>query len=67
MAETTQSAREGDTPTGYGFCSWHQRFAADVRLIAVAEQGSGPGTGATQYACAPCRQQYSLVPFADRP
>jgi hypothetical protein len=71
MAETTQSARTGDSPppedaTGYGFCSWHQRFADGVRLIEVIEQGSGPGTGAVQYACGPCRQVYGLTPFADR-
>lgn len=56
-----------DTLTGYGYCSWHRQFAAGVRLIAVAEQGSGPGSGATQYACAPCQTMYNLVPFADKP
>lgn len=66
MAETTEdaTAREG-TPTGYGYCSWHQRFAANVRLINVIEQGSG--TGHVDYACPPCVTAHQLVPFADRP
>jgi hypothetical protein len=73
MAEPTQSAstgdspRSGEDPTAYGFCSWHQRFAEDVRLIEIIEQGSGPGTGGVQYACGPCRREYGLIPCADRP
>ncbi|WP_406470136.1 hypothetical protein OH738_29400 [Streptomyces hirsutus] len=65
MAETTQDTAAGEgTPTGYGYCSWHQRFAADVRLIDVIEQGSGPGH--VHYACPPCRTAHGLVPYADR-
>ncbi|MFC8866374.1 hypothetical protein ACFUAC_01630 [Streptomyces sp. NPDC057148] len=64
MAQSTQDQGTDGTPTGYGFCSWHQRFAADVRLINHIEQGSG--AGGVQYACAPCREVYDLVPFADR-
>ncbi|MET7294908.1 hypothetical protein ABZS79_22720 [Streptomyces griseoloalbus] len=66
MNDSTQTELAEDTPTGYGFCSWHHRFAAGVRLIDVIEQGSGVGAGAVQYACGPCRQAHGLVPFADR-
>lgn len=65
MKKTTQGTGTSGTPVGYGFCSWHNRFAEDVRLIEVIEQGSG--VGSVQYACAPCREQHRLVPFADRP
>ncbi|BDD71737.1 hypothetical protein [Streptomyces violaceoruber] len=65
MTESTQNDDATDTPMSYGFCSWHNRFAADVRLIVVIEQGSGPG--GAQYACRPCREEHRLVPFADRP
>lgn len=69
MAERTQDQAAEGTPSGYdagyGFCSWHNRFAAGVRLIEAVEQGSGPGGGA--YACGPCRETYRLVPLADRP
>jgi hypothetical protein len=64
MAERTQTETTEGTPQGYGFCSWHNRFAAGVRLIDVVEQGSG--SGGTQYACGPCRKLHGLVPFADR-
>ncbi|MFF9215500.1 hypothetical protein [Streptomyces viridosporus] len=71
MQESTQHTTTEDSPTtaedsltAYGYCSWHQRFADDVRLIAVTEQGSGPGH--VHYACGPCRKTHGLVPFADR-
>ncbi|MFE4051252.1 hypothetical protein [Streptomyces sp. YIM B13518] len=66
MAETTQDTTSGeDVPQGYGYCSWHNRFAGDVRLIDVVEQGTGPGH--VHYACAPCRREHNLIPYADRP
>ncbi|GHD13308.1 hypothetical protein GCM10010313_37990 [Streptomyces violarus] len=65
MNESTQTEATAGTPTSYGFCSWHNRFADDVRLIDVIEQGSG--SGGVQYACGPCRKVHGLVPFADRP
>jgi len=65
MAEPTQdTATEEDTPAAYGYCSWHKRFAAGVRLIDVIEQGSGPG--GVHYACPDCITVHRLVPFADR-
>jgi len=66
MAEPTQdtATEEDTTPTAYGYCSWHHRFAAGVRLIDVIEQGSGPGC--VHYACPPCITVHRLVPFADR-
>jgi len=65
MPEPTHHASPTDTPRGYGFCSWHQRFADDVRLIDVVEQGSG--VGGAQYACPPCRVKYNLTPYSDQP
>ncbi|MGY0067193.1 hypothetical protein ACWZEH_10245 [Streptomyces sp. QTS137] len=65
MDESTQTEDAAGTPTSYGFCSWHNRFAAGVRLIDVIEQGSGPGH--VHYACPPCREVHGLVPYADRP
>jgi hypothetical protein len=64
MDESTQDETTAGTPTGYGYCSWHRRFAAGVRLIDVTEQNTGPGRG--HYACEPCRKTYRLVPLADR-
>ncbi|MEU1869558.1 hypothetical protein RKD37_005782 [Streptomyces ambofaciens] len=63
MAKTAQTT--SISPTCYGYCSWHRRFADGVRLIQVLEQQSGPG--AALYACGPCREANRLVPFADRP
>ncbi|WP_406469042.1 hypothetical protein OH738_18110 [Streptomyces hirsutus] len=65
MTEPTQTETSEGTPRGYGYCSWHHRFAADVRLIDVIEQGSGPGH--VHYACPSCRRVHGLVPYADRP
>ncbi|KUN95393.1 hypothetical protein [Streptomyces caeruleatus] len=67
MSENTQTAPLANTPTGYGWCAWHQGNARGVRLVAVAEQGSGPGTAGRHFACRPCREAYDLVPLADRP
>lgn len=65
MTKPTQPATTEDSPTDYGFCSWHDRFADDVRLIGMVEQGTGPGS--VQYACGPCREAHGLVPMEDRP
>lgn len=67
MPENTQTAPAANTPTGYGWCAWHQGRARGVRLIQVIEQGSGPGTAGNHFACLSCRQAYDLVPLADRP
>jgi len=64
MAETTQDTATEEDAGPYGYCSWHHRFAAGVRLIDVIEQGSGPG--GVHYACPPCIKTHRLVPFADR-
>jgi len=58
MAETTDRAE-------FGWCHWHKGPSGTAVLIRVIEQGSGPG--ATLYACAPCREQRSLAPFAEQP
>nr|WP_223188186.1 hypothetical protein [Streptomyces sp. TRM68416] len=65
MPENTQTAALPNTPTGYGWCAWHQGNARGVRLISAVEQCSGPGAGL--FACPSCRQAYDLVPFADQP
>ncbi|WP_371670039.1 hypothetical protein OG985_21805 [Streptomyces sp. NBC_00289] len=65
MAEPTQAPGIENTPTAYGYCSWHAGYAEGVRLIHAIEQGSGPGR--TVFACAPCREQFRLVPLADQP
>ncbi|MDX3841038.1 hypothetical protein [Streptomyces europaeiscabiei] len=65
MADTTHTPDTSNTPTGFGYCSWHRASAAGVRLINAIEQGSGPGGGL--FACLPCIEEHGLVPFADRP
>ncbi|MEV3907539.1 hypothetical protein [Streptomyces canus] len=65
MAEPTQTAGITNTPTGYGWCAWHQGHAQGIRLIQVREQGSG--SGGNCFACRPCREAYDLTPLADRP
>lgn len=67
MQQTTQPLEPGKAPTGYGWCAWHQGNARGVRLVAVNEQGSGPGTAGRHFACGPCRESYDLVPLADQP
>ncbi|MCX4973157.1 hypothetical protein OG246_09585 [Streptomyces sp. NBC_00620] len=67
MPEPTQTAGTANSPTGYGWCAWHQGFARGVRLIDVIEHSSGPGTAGRHFACRPCRESYGLVPLADRP
>jgi len=64
MSPNDQQA-EVDTPTAFGWCSWHRGNADGIRLITGVEQGSGPG--ANLFACAPCRDAYRLTPLADQP
>lgn len=65
MAEPTHTSDTSNTPTAFGWCSWHQGHTRGVRLIHIHEQGSGPGGGA--FACRACREAYDLVPFEDQP
>lgn len=60
---TTTPGKEGS----FAWCTWHKGHSQDARLINVFEEGSGPGTGRSQYACAACRSKYNLVPFSERP
>lgn len=53
-----------NTPASHGYCSWHKKFADDVALISMTDQGSGNG-GSTHYACTACRNMYRLVPLRD--
>lgn len=65
MNESTQREHTPDTPGAFGYCAWHKAHAEGVRLIAIHEQGSGPG--GSLMACQPCRDVYGLIPLADRP
>jgi hypothetical protein len=72
MSDTTQveDAQETptddqETPTAYGWCSWHEDYSGGVRLIGAEEQGTGPGRN--YFACGPCREENGLIPLADRP
>jgi hypothetical protein len=67
MPQTTQPPTPPTSPTGYGYCSWHQGHARGVRLIQATEQSSGPGSAGNHFACPSCREAYDLVPLADRP
>lgn len=67
MPNDTQTAGAKNTPTGFGWCAWHQGHARGVRLITAHDAGSGPGTHGNAFACRPCRHAYDLVPLADRP
>ena len=66
-AQTADTADTANTPTGYGWCAWHQAYSRGVRLIAVQDAGSSPGTHGNAFACRSCRESYDLVPLADRP
>lgn len=64
---TTETLPEATpSPSGFGWCAWHQANARGVRLIQVQEQGSGSGSGGNCFACRSCREAYGLVPLADR-
>ncbi|WP_432136848.1 hypothetical protein [Streptomyces sp. bgisy154] len=65
MAEDRTPPTTDDSPPDVGYCTRHHGYAADVRLIRLVEQGSGPGYALR--ACAPCRTAYGLVPLTDRP
>lgn len=57
MADSTDSAAVG---TGQRrWCHWHHGPSDTTRLIQVVPRASGPDIGL--YACAPCRQQHSLI------
>ncbi|MFI5755604.1 hypothetical protein [Streptomyces sp. NPDC051569] len=51
-------------PALHTWCDWHAGPSETAVLIDVIEQGSGPGI--TRFACAPCREQRGLTPYADR-
>ncbi|MGP4048797.1 hypothetical protein [Streptomyces sp. 2A115] len=54
------------TPVGYGYCAWHSGYSRGVRLVQLADEGSGHGSRG-HFACTSCRQAYDLVPLADQP
>lgn len=64
MAEPTQSEASSDSPRTIAWCSWHQGLSGTARLVRIIEQGSG--TGASLYACGPCRETFRLTPMTDR-
>ncbi|MFD7370416.1 hypothetical protein [Streptomyces mirabilis] len=67
MAEGTQTEGTPNTPSAFGYCAWHKGHSRGVRLVRVHEQGSGPGTAGSMFACHPCQIAHGLVPLADRP
>ncbi|MFI0000737.1 hypothetical protein ACH4NR_11170 [Streptomyces globisporus] len=58
MDQTTEGPR-------FGWCHWHEGPSGSAVLVRIVEQGSG--AGAMLYACAPCREQRGLAPFAEQP
>lgn len=67
MAENTQTAPPTNTPSGYGWCAWHQNYARGVRLVQAIEQSSSEnGSLFACRPCRPCRDIYDLVPLADQ-
>jgi hypothetical protein len=67
VADDTQRQDTPATSSSYGYCAWHRGITRDLRLIHIAETGSGPGAGRQQHACHPCQIEHGLVPLADRP
>ncbi|MFE5397431.1 hypothetical protein ACFQ9U_23095 [Streptomyces sp. NPDC056568] len=63
MDESTQTETEQNSPKDYGYCSWHNRFAENVRRIQLTEAGSG---GLVHYACVHCVRIWKLTPAADQ-
>ncbi len=61
MTETTGATPTAAGPT-FGYCHWHKGPSGTAVLVSIIEQGSGPGAGL--YACAPCREQRGLIPYA---
>lgn len=63
MATADQDAH----PTSsYAWCSWHDGFSSNARLVQLVDQGSGPAV-AGLFACVSCRHAYDLVLVADQP
>ncbi|MEU6486322.1 hypothetical protein [Streptomyces sp. NPDC046887] len=52
-----------EEPNDPGWCHWHGGPSHSAVLIAVLEAGSGPGNAL--YACAPCRDERHLTPYAE--
>ncbi|WP_406146681.1 hypothetical protein [Streptomyces anulatus] len=52
-------------PAPFGWCHWHKGPSGTAVMVDLVEQNSGPGAGL--YACAPCREQRSLVPVIEQP
>ncbi|NEA61378.1 hypothetical protein [Streptomyces sp. SID12488] len=50
----------------FAWCSWHNGYSDDARLVRMIEQGSGVGAGSNLFACTPCRETNGLAPVADQ-
>ena len=61
MSDSTDPAATGADPGGW--CHWHKGPSGTARVVAYAEQTSGPGHPLT--ACAPCREQRGLTAIDD--
>ncbi|MEW2566031.1 hypothetical protein [Streptomyces sp. NPDC047070] len=64
-ASNSPDTASSEEPVVYGYCTWHCGYSADIRVINVDEQGSGPG--GVQSACLPCREKHDLIPYSERP
>lgn len=63
MANTTDpTTAPAEAPTGW--CHWHEGPSGTAVLVQIIEQNSGPGWA--MYACAPCREQRGLAPYAEQ-
>jgi hypothetical protein len=66
MADDMRTEGTPNTPSSFGYCAWHHGYSRGVRLVQLADQGSGRGTPG-HFACHSCREAYDLTPLADLP
>ncbi|WP_200309642.1 hypothetical protein [Streptomyces adelaidensis] len=65
--KTDDAPPPSQTPSSFGYCSWHGGSIRGVRLVRIPDdQGSGPAAPGL-FACASCRHAYDLTPIADQP
>lgn len=63
--EHMTAAEPGRIATAFRYCNWCKGHTSDdVRLISIADQGSGPGQAST-HACRTHRLQHQLTPLAE--
>lgn len=65
MADDTDPRGAAATPHTPNWCHWHAGPSETAVLVDAIEKNSAPPV--PLYACAPCREQRSLIPLADLP